>query len=298
MNRRNNKTTTLTGNPLSAYLFLAPALSVFLVFVLIPVGVTFFYSFFRYDGFGEMEYVGLSNYVRLAGDKVLWQSYRNTFVYIGLTLFLEVTVGMFLAAIVSAKIRGSILFRTAFFAPVLLPGVVVGILWTFVYNQRFGILNAALSAAGLGTLTRSWLSDPQYALFAVSFVSGWIFSGYYMTIFYAAMQRIPKDLYDAAKIDGAGPVSMFFRIKLPLVMDMGIVGVLLCVTGAFQGFDLFYVMTNGQPNHATEIVTTWLVRIVFNHRDIGYGSAMSVLLTGVVLCLAALINRLKKRTEY
>ncbi len=277
-----------------AYLFIAPALLFFVVFVLLPVVMTFCYSFFKYDGFNPMTFTGLSNYVRMFRDKIYFRSYLNTFIYVGLTLVLEVLVGLLLAAVVSAKVKGSILFRTAFFAPAMLPGVVVGLMWAFVYNQRFGLLNTLLGAIGLDALERSWLGDPKTALIAVSVVSGWIFSGYYMTIFYAAMQRIPQDIFDAAAIDGAGPVMQFLRIKLPLTMDMVWVAVLLCVTGGFQSFDLFYIMTNGQPNHATEIVTTWLVRTVFNDRDVGYGAALSVLLTLVVLALAGLGALLKK----
>lgn len=287
-----------TKNEVSGYLFVAPAFIIFSVFVLLPVIMTFTYSFFRYDGFNPMQYIGLNNYSRLFSDKIHLQSYMNTFTYILLTLALEVGVGLFMAALVSSNIKGSIFFRTAFFTPVLLPGVVVGMLWTFVYNQRFGLLNTILEAIKLGSLTRSWLSDEKTALIAVSIVSGWIFAGYYMTIFYAAMQRIPKDLFDAASIDGASPTKQFLKIKLPLIMDMVVVAVLLCVTGAFQGFDLFYVMTNGQPNHKTEIVTTWLVRIVFNNRDVGYGSAMSVMLTVIVMLLALSINKFKRFTEY
>lgn len=283
---------------LSGYLFVAPAFIIFLIFVLLPVLITFAYSFFRYDGFNPMQYIGFSNYSRLYLDKIHLQAYMNTFIYIALTLVLEVGVGLTLAALVSARFKGSIFFRTAFFTPVLLPGVVVGMLWTFVYNQRFGLLNALLKAIKLESLAISWLSNEKTALIAVSVVSGWIFAGYYMTIFYAAIQRIPKDLYDAADIDGASPIRQFLYIKLPLIMDMVVVAVLLCVTGAFQGFDLFYVMTNGQPNHKTEIVTTWLVRIVFNNRDVGYGSAMSVVLTLIVLIMAVVINKARRHTEY
>ena len=177
----------------------------------------------------------------------------------------------------------------------MLPGVVVGLIWAFVYNQRFGLLNSLLKLIGLANWARSWLGDSRTALLAVCVVSGWVFSGYYMTIFYAAMQRIPRELYESAAIDGAGPVMQFLKVKLPLTMDMLWVTVLLCVTGGFQGFDLFYVMTNGQPNHATEIVTTWLVRTVFNNRDVGYGAALSVALTAVVLLIAWLIGRLQKQ---
>jgi raffinose/stachyose/melibiose transport system permease protein len=228
-------------------------------------------------------------------DKIYIGSYGRTLFYIGMTLVLEVLVGLLLAGIVSSKIKGSILFRTAFFAPAMLPGVVVGLIWSFVYNQRFGLLNSLLTLFGLESWARSWLGDSRTALIAVCVVSGWVFSGYYMTIFYAAMQRIPRELFEAAEIDGAGPVLQFLKVKLPLTMDMVWVAVLLCVTGGFQGFDLFCVIFFFNDTATTEIYTTWLVRTVFSIRDVGYGAALSVMLTAVVLFLTWLIVSLQKR---
>lgn len=264
------------------YLFLGPALIVFGFAVLVPMAFTVGYSFTKWNGFGPMTFVGLDNYLAAALDPIFRDSFVHVLGYIAATLVLEVAVGLGLAAIVSAR-RGSLWFRVAIFTPVMLPMVVVAILWSFVYNADFGLVNATLGALGLEGLQRVWLGDTSTALLAVSVVSGWVFAGFYMMIFYAAFRQIPSEVLEAARMDGAGEWSLFRRIKVPMIGNAVAIAVLLCVTGGFQGFDLFFVLTNGGPYGATEIPTTYLVKVVFRNGDVGYGSAMAVVLTVIVL---------------
>lgn len=276
------------------YLFLLPALAVFGFAVLIPVVMTGAYSLTEWNGYGEMIFVGLGNYATILSDTLFARSFLHVVIYILVTLVLEVLVGLVLAGIVSARRRGSIWFRVAIFTPVMLPMVVVAVLWSFVYNPDFGLVNALLEAAGLSDLQRVWLGDTSTALLAICIVSGWVFAGFYMTIFYAALQQIPTEVLEAARLDGASEWQLFWRIKVPMVRNAVEVGVLLCVTGGFQGFDLFYVMTNGGPYYSTEIPTTYLVRAVFRNGEVGYGSAMAVVLTLVVVVIGVLFTRLRR----
>jgi raffinose/stachyose/melibiose transport system permease protein len=207
---------------------------------------------------------------------------------------LEVLVGLCLAGLVSMH-RGRLWFRVAIFTPVMLPMVVVAVLWAFVYNPDFGLLNGALEVLGLSSLQRVWLGDPSVALLAICVVSGWVYAGFYMMIFYAAFRQVPTDVIEAARLDGAGEWAIFRRVKVPMIRGAVGVAVLLCVTGGFQGFDLFFVMTNGGPYGATEIPTTLLVRTVFRHADVGYGSAMAVVLTAVVVACGLAYARLQAR---
>ena len=210
-----------------------------------------------------------------------------------MTLVLEVAVGLGLAGIVSAR-GGALWFRVAIFTPVMLPMVVVAILWSFVYNPDFGLVNAALGGVGLEELQRVWLGDTSTALLAVCVVSGWVFAGFYMMIFYAAFRQIPSEVIEAARLDGAGEWALFRRVKVPMIRNAVAVAVLLCVTGGFQGFDLFFVLTNGGPYGATEIPTTYLVKTVFRNGEVGYGSAMAVILTAIVLGVGLLYARLQR----
>lgn len=281
--------------PWSPYLLVAPAILVFGFVVLIPAVANTILSFASWSGTDTLEFIGLENYFRAFRDEIYLMAYRNTFVYILLTLLLEVVVGLVLAGLVTMSGRRTTFYRVAFFVPVTLPMIVIAILWSFVYSDDIGLINSALRGAGLDSLTRVWLGDPNTALLAISIVSGWIYAGFYMAIFYAALQRIPKHLIEAAVLDGASQWRVFWSVKVPLIRPMIEVAVLLCITGAFQSFDLFYVMTNGGPDHATEIITTYLVEVVFRYRDLGYGAALSTIMTVVVVAIALVLVRMRTR---
>lgn len=283
--------------PYVPYLFLVPAFAVFGFAVLAPVVMTGAYSLTEWNGYGEMVFVGLGNYIAIASDALFAQSFLHIAIYILVTLVLEVVVGLVLAGVIAARPRGSIWFRVAIFTPVMLPMVVVAVLWSFVYNPDFGLVNAALEALGLGDLQRIWLGDPATALLAICVVSGWVFAGFYMTIFYAALRQVPTEVVEAARLDGASEWQLFWRIKVPMIRNAVEVGILLCVTGGFQGFDLFYVMTNGGPYYSTEIPTTYLVRAVFKNGEVGYGSAMAVVLTIVVVGVGLILTRIRRIGE-
>ena len=281
---------------ITPYLLVAPALALFTFAVLGPIVVTGVFSFFEWDGFGPFDPVGFANYVRAAADPLFLASFVHVAIYITLTIFLEVFVGLVLAGLVTARPRGTGLFRVAFFIPVMLPMVVVAVLWDFVYNPDFGLLNSALIAVGLEEYTQVWLGDTRFALTAVSVVSGWVFAGFYMAIFYAGFRGIPLDVLEAARIDGASEIQTFWRVKVPMIRHVIEVALLLCITGGFQAFDLFYVLTNGGPFNSTEIPTTYLVRVVFRNQEIGYGSAMAVVMTLVVLGMGWIYVRLRRRS--
>ena len=282
---------------ISPYLFVAPALAVFAFAVLIPFVTTGYYSLTEWNGYGDQVFVGLQNYVDAVQDTVFQTSFINVVIYILITLVVEVLVGLLLAGLVLSVRRGSIWFRVAIFTPVMLPMVVVAILWSFVYNPDFGLLNAALTELGLSEWTRVWLGDEQTALLAICVVSGWVYAGFYMTIFYAALRQVPTEVVEAARLDGAGEGNIFWRIRVPIIRNAIEVAILLCVTGGFQSFDLFYVMTNGGPFHATEIPTTYLVQAVFRTGEVGYGSAMAVILTLVVVAIGLLLTALRRTAD-
>ena len=276
---------------------MVPALLLFGAFVLLPLGASFYYGFTHWDGISPPEWVGLRNYVRAVGDGIYLRSYLNVGLYIAGTIVVEVGFGLVMAALLNVERRGFALMRVLFFSPMVLSMVAAGLLWAFVYDLRFGLLNGALAAVGLDAWTRPWLSDPRTALAAVTIVSGWKYAGFYMIIYLAALRRIPVTLYEAARLDGAGPITQFFRITLPLLRETTVVTVLLCVTGGFAAFDLFFAMTNGGPFNATEIPTTWIVKQAFDRGRFGYGIALTVIMALVVGVLSIVYLRLSQRGE-
>lgn len=287
-----------TSSRITPYLLVGPALALFSFAVLGPVIATIYFSFFKWDGFGEMQSAGLDNYTRAWSDQIFRDSFLHIIVYILLTLVLEVVVGLALAGLVTAQNKGTAFFRVVFFIPVMLPIVVIAVIWGFVYNPDFGLLNAALSGVGLGDWAQIWLGDERTALIAISVVSGWVFSGFYMAIFYAGIRQIPTELIEAARLDGASEIQIFRRIKVPMVRHIIIVANLLAITGGFQSFDLFFVLTDGGPFNATEIPTTYLVRQVFEFQNVGYGSALAVIMTATVLSMSAIFALLGRRARF
>jgi ABC-type sugar transport system permease subunit len=172
-----------------------------------------------------------------------------------------------------------------------------GVLWNFVFDYRTGLVNAMLKGMGLGDWAQPWLSQPATALICVMLVSGWKFAGLYMVLFFAALRRIPRSLYEAATLEGAGPIRRFFSITLPLLKQNILICTLLAVTGGFAGFDLFFTMTNGQPYNSTEVPVTWIVKMAFDSDQLGYGIALTIVLTVVVSTISLLYLRFADRSQ-
>ena len=278
------------------YFLVAPAFAIFATAILGPIFATFALSFSDWDGFTTPSFIGLDNFIRAFNDKIYMSSYWHAGVYILATLILEVVVGLLLAGLVSAK-RNTTFYRVAFFTPVMLPLVVISVLWSFILNPDLGILNRVLGQLGLESWQHIWLGDQSTALLSLSVISGWIFAGFYMAIFYAGFQRIPSTIIESARLDGASELQLLRHIKIPMVKNLTEVAILLCVTGGVQVFDLVYVLTNGGPYDTTQVPTTYLVRVVFRDQQMGYGSALAVILTVVVVGFGLIYNKLRTKDD-
>lgn len=278
-------------------LFALPALALFFAFVLLPLATSVWFAFTSWNGFTAPEFVGLDNFRRAFRDTVHLWSYVHVVLYILGTLVFEVTFGLVMAVLLNSDRLGFGLMRGLFFTPMILSMTAAGVLWTFVLDYRLGLLNAGLGAVGLADWARPWLSEPETALIAIMVVSGWRFAGFYMIIFFAAIRRIPRTVFEAATLDGAGPVRQFFTITLPLLRAQTLTCVLLAITGGFAGFDLFFTLTNGGPFNATEVPATWIIRQGFDNNELGYATALTVILAAVVLAVALIYMRLTERVD-
>jgi raffinose/stachyose/melibiose transport system permease protein len=278
------------------YFLVAPAFAIFSLAILGPILATFGLSLTNWDGFSTPTFVGFDNFVRAFQDKIYMDSYWHAGVYIAATLILEVVVGLMLAGLVSAK-RNTTFYRVAFFTPVMLPLVVISVLWSFILNPDLGILNRFLGDIGLESWQKIWLGEQATALLSLSVISGWIFAGFYMAIFYAGFQRIPSTIIESARLDGATEWQLLRQIKIPMVKNLTEVAVLLCFTGGIQIFDLVYVLTNGGPYDTTQVPTTYLVRVVFRDQQMGYGSALAVILTMVVVLVGLIYTKVRTKED-
>jgi len=272
-------------------LFVVPAFLVYGFVMIFPIGLTFVFGFVEWERFRPLSFGTVEHFARLFNDPVLGRAFLNNFLYIAFTIFLEGFVGLMLAGL-ARRMNRSLGFRAVFFAPIILPSIVIGTLWRQMYASSGGLLNALIGLFGADPVV--WLGPPL-TMFSVSVVSGWTFAGYFMTIFYASMSRIPQSIVDSTVIDGAGPWTTFFRVEVPLIKNMIVLALIIITTGGFKAFDLFQILLRRDPLNSGIVLPTHLIRTFFENQDIGYGSALSVLLTLVVLLILLIINLTSKR---
>ncbi|MFT7822178.1 carbohydrate ABC transporter permease [Bacillus siamensis] len=275
-------------NKIIPYLFLVPAL-VFLLFVYIPIFENVFLSLFQWSSFSpEKTFIGLKNYVELFHDPVFYQALSNNVLYAVISIVCQVFGGLILAAVLEDKLvrKWSPFFRTVFFLPVVISMTVIALLFDFIYNPETGLLNQLLQAAGLDQLTRAWLGDDSTAMLSVIFVSQWQSVGYIAMLYIVSIQKIPDELYEAARLDGAGKIQQFFHITVPQTKEMSFVAVVMTLTGAFTVFNEPYILTGGGPGNASEVLSTFLYKSAFTKDMMGYASAIATVVLIITLVLS------------
>jgi raffinose/stachyose/melibiose transport system permease protein len=274
---------------------LAPAVIVYTLFAIIPIFVSFYYSLVEWNGFTDMRFVGLANFAEAFRDSIFWHSFVNNLYVVAASVFGQVPIALFFALLLNRKLKGSKLFRTVGFLPVVISTVVVSLVWGMIFNVRRGLINQFLSAVGLEAWRQNWLGDPKLAMLSVCITIIWQFVGLYLIIFLAALQNIPGEIDDAARIDGASGLKQTIHITLPMIRDTILVAVILCISGSLRTFDLIYVMTSGGPGHATEVLATYMFDKTFSSTRYGYGSAISVCIFFFSLALIGLSNLILRR---
>ncbi len=268
-----------------ALLFLLPNLIGFLVFTARAVIEAFRLSFYRADLLTPEVWVGLNNYQRLLfSDDLFHKVLFNTAYYTLGSVPLAIIVGLLLAVLVNVPLRGITLFRTAYFMPVVSSVVAVSLLWQWLYNSDFGLINEALRALGLRN-PPIWLSDPNWAMPALIIMSIWRQAGYNMVLFLAGLQGIPQHLYEAAEIDGANAWHRFWRITLPLLTPTTFFVLVISIIGSFQVFDQALILTNGGPANATNTVVMYIYQQGFQYFRMGYASAIAWILFIIIFAL-------------
>lgn len=282
---------------LSVLIFLVPPLLLYGVAVLFPIIQSLFLSFFSWDGITDMEFVGLDNYARMfTGDSVFWRAFLNALGYLVICLVLQLGGALVVASLLLSLRRGREFVKTLYLLPAVISTVAIAFLFQRIYSlEPEGLLNQVLGWVGLSELQRSWLSDTDTVLAAVSAPEGWRFAGLYMLIIYAALLAVPKELEEAARLDGASRWQVFTKIRFPYIRPVWITTTIMAATFALRGFDIPYLLTNGGPGQSSELLTTYMYKTAFTSTDYGYASTISVFI--VVECLVAvgLIVRLLSR---
>ena len=275
------------------YLFIAPLIIGIVAFIFLPIAASLYMSFHTWDMVSPPELVGLKNYARLVSrDRLFWKVLGNTFRYAGWIIVPSVSFPLILAALLDRPIRLRYLYRLAFFLPLVTSVVAVGLMFRWLYDGEFGLINYSLSWVGIDG--PNWLSDPFWAMPAVAMVTVWQGLGYNMVLYLAGLQGIPDHLYEAATIDGAGPLSRFFKITIPLLTPTMFFILVMSVIGTFQTFGLIYIMTQGGPINSTNVYIYYLWQMAFGSSKMGYASAMAWILALVIFTITMIQVRLAR----
>lgn len=284
------------GNKKTIALFVLPAFIIYVIFALFPIAYNVYMSLFNTDLMSGMDFVGFGNYTGLFKDRTFRHALSNNIFMVFGSLIAHMPLAMFFANAIYKKIKGSAFFQTVFFLPSVICGVAVGLTWTFIYNGNYGLLNAFFKFIGLGGLSQVWLANKDLAMFCIIIVIMWQYVGYHMVIQLAAMRNIDASFYEAAEIDGATGWQQFKYITFPMIKPILKVDAVLIITGSLKYYDLVAVMTSGGPNHATEVMSTYMYYQAFNVLKYGYASAIGVIL--MVLCIMSVgISNTVFRTE-
>jgi alpha-1,4-digalacturonate transport system permease protein len=277
-------------------LFLLPNTAIFLLFIIIPAVNGLRMSFYRQGVFDVPVFTGLENFRRLAADRVFLATVKNTIVYSFVAVLLIFGTALTLAMMFHKKTgAGEKIFRAVFYIPSLLSSITVGIAWRFIFGDEMGILNYMLRQMGRAPV--GWLTDGRYAMGSLVLVSVWAVAGYYMVIFIAGLQAIPLEFYEAARIDGASPGKIFFRITLPLLKGTMIVVLVLSTIQAFKAYELVKVMTGGGPGYATKFIVQQVYQAAFVEDRLGYASAMSLVLMFIIAAFTLIQFKISGREQ-
>ncbi len=284
---------------LAIFLFIAPALLVYSIYVIYPIISTLNFSFYEWNGLNEATFIGLENYARLFNDAIFWTALKNNAWVVLASVLVQIPLGLLMALLLFSPIRGIRFFNSIYFFPFLMSTVAIGILWGFMYDPINGTINQLIQLFGFENV--AWLSQENTAMFAVLFVIVWQFAPFYMILFKSAIVGISEELYEAAKIDGANGLQNFIHITLPLLMPTIVSSSILAVVGSLKSFDMFYIMTGGGPNHGTEILGTYMYKQAFINFNMGYGSTIAFIMFLVALVVTVIIQTMdyyrKKRGD-
>lgn len=278
-------------------LFLLPSSILYVLLVLFPVVQAAYYSFFRWNGLGPLtDFIGMGNYLRAFQNTVFLGALAHNLIILILSLVFQLSLSLILALIIGKTLPGRSIFRAIYFMPFILSDVVTGVIWTFIYRPDGG-LNSALQALFPGFHAQLWLASPNSVLLSLFVVIVWKYFGLHLVLYVAAIQNIPNELVEAARIDGASLMQVVRYVNLPLLASTIRLTIFLSALGSLQFFDLIWVMSGGGPVHASETMATYLYKYGFQSFDMGYGSAVGVILFAVCFVFSLLYQRFIMRQD-
>lgn len=267
----------------SSYAFLVPAAVIYLSVIVAPVCYSFYISLFKWNGIGNMEFVGLSNYVNLlTNDPIFIIAVKNNLIWIVLTIFITMTIALGFAVILNKQFRGRTFFRGFFYFPCVIAPIVVSIIWRWIYNPNIGFVNQFFQMFDI-SYRQSWISDPNVSLYAIFAAALWQGIGQPMILFLAGLQTVSVDVLEAATIDGANSIKKFFAITIPLMKETFVIVIATLIVAAMKVFDVVQGLTGGGPNNATQMLSTYMYSQTFQYNNVGVGTAIACIMVLVMM---------------
>jgi multiple sugar transport system permease protein/raffinose/stachyose/melibiose transport system permease protein len=285
------------GSRVSLFVMAAGPMAFFLVFVLWPLAQSMYYSLTRWNGLSDPVFIGLDNFARALNDANFIRAFENTAIWLVVAVTVPTVLGLLLAMLLDRPLRGSRFYKSAFYLPVTLSLVVVGQVWTWIYQPDWGLLNSLLEALGLDQLTRAWLGDPATALVAVVLAWCWQQTALALILYLAALTTVPQDLVEAAAIDGANARQQFLRIIVPLLRPASVVVITLAVINTLKGFDIVFVLTKGGPFHMSTNLAMFMYEETFFKYQLGYGAAIATALFALAIVVVVVYFRQARASE-
>ncbi len=280
MNRLGN----IGDRVISPILFLLPSLLVYSVFTFGTLIYSFVLSFTDWDGLTKnFNFIGFANYIKLFKDATFYNALKNNMIWAVISLIIPMFLGLFLAVLVDRKIRGENIFKSIFYLPQTLSFVVVGVIWSWVYEPTKGIINSTLSAIGLGSLAQNWIGNPKLTIYSLILTGAWQITGYTMVLYLAGLRSISQDIIEASRIDGANNWQSFWYVVYPMLKNIRTVVIATIVINSFKVFDLVYSMTSGGPGEASNVLALFMYKEAFWKFKMSYGTAISVIQFLIIL---------------
>jgi raffinose/stachyose/melibiose transport system permease protein len=288
---------SLFGNKKVIALLVLPGLCIMLFAIAIPLVISFALSFAKWGGFGKMSFIGLGNYARLVQDGVFWRSLYNVLMLIIVTVFFQNVLAFLVASMLTKITEGvSRVLRTIYFIPATLSLVVVTKLWVNIFHPDYGILNKALRLLGLGDAATAWLGNPNTALWAVIWIMIWQGFGWALLFFYGGLMTVPKELEEAAIVDGANKRQLYVNVVLPYMMPVLQSIIIIDVVSSLKQMEMVYLSTEGGPGNSSQFIALYLYQRAFKYSEYGYGNAISVLFVVIAVSLTLLIQRVFRKS--
>lgn len=272
-------------------LMLAPALVVYTIYLVYPLFYSIFYSFSDYNGVAKPKYVGAANYRAMWHDTIFWSSLRNTMIVLGIVVVVLVPLAFLLAVLLSSDIKTAGVLRALIFAPAIVAPILIGLIWVFILDPQVGLINGFL--ASLGFTGPQWIGGTSLTPMSVAMVYIWQTVGFIMTIFYAGLRMLPRDVFEASELDGASRWQQLRYVTVPMLQETFGICTVLVITGVFKIFELVYVLTGGGPVHLSDVLVSYMYYVTFQLQNYGYGMSLAVVICvlGAVTSLGYLMLR-------